>query len=220
MASLDRECCTPDISGVTEATNEAGVRAAAPAPKGRLDTALARARQSVWLAASGKLAGLVVVLGALGTIGVVSTLHGKTGHAVPNDFRSHALASARVVSSTAPVSASSRDAARSTLHPPGSPPPVDGERERTPAVLADGKVVLNLATVEDLMKVPGIGQKRAEQIIQLRSKLGRFRRLTELRRVKGIGPKRLQKMLPSLVLDAPKADHHDAGAAAPKPPSQ
>jgi len=67
---------------------------------------------------------------------------------------------------------------------------------------ADGKVILNQATIADLRHLPGIGQKRAEAIIQLRQKLGKFRRVTDLLRVKGIGPKRLKQLAPKMVLDA------------------
>ena len=42
--------------------------------------------------------------------------------------------------------------------------------------------------------------------LELRKKLGgRFKRVTDLLRVKGIGQKSLKKMEPHLVLDAPKA---------------
>jgi competence protein ComEA len=69
---------------------------------------------------------------------------------------------------------------------------------------ADGKVILNQATVADLRKLPGIGQKRAEAILALRARLGgRFRSVRELLRVKGIGPRSLKRLEPKIVLDAP-----------------
>ena len=68
----------------------------------------------------------------------------------------------------------------------------------------DGKVILNLASISDLRKLPGIGQKRAQAILDLRQKLGgRFRKVTDLLRVKGIGVKRLAKLKDKMVLDAP-----------------
>ena len=67
----------------------------------------------------------------------------------------------------------------------------------------DGKVILNLASAEELTRLPGVGLRRAEAIVKLREKLGRFRRVTDLLRVRGIGPKGLQRMLPHLVLDPP-----------------
>ena len=68
----------------------------------------------------------------------------------------------------------------------------------------DGKVILNLATVEDLRHLPGVGAKRADAILTLRTRLGHFRHVNDLLRVKGIGVKGLKKILPHIVLDAPK----------------
>lgn len=71
------------------------------------------------------------------------------------------------------------------------------------AITADGKVIMNLATEVELRKLPGIGHARAQAILALREKLGRFRRVEELLRVKGIGRKRLAALRPKIVLDAP-----------------
>jgi len=70
-------------------------------------------------------------------------------------------------------------------------------------VLADGRVVLNVATATELLRLPGVGAKRAESIVQLRQRLGRFARPSDLLRIKGIGPRTLERMLPQLVLDPP-----------------
>lgn len=67
------------------------------------------------------------------------------------------------------------------------------------------KVVLNTATVAELCTLPGVGPKRAEQILALRDKLGgRFRRIEDLRRVRGIGRKALERLKPLVVLDPPE----------------
>ena len=71
---------------------------------------------------------------------------------------------------------------------------------------ADGRVILNLATVADLRTLPGIGQKRADAILALRDKLKRFRKIQELRRVRGIGAKSLQKLTPKLLVDPPPGE--------------
>jgi competence protein ComEA len=64
------------------------------------------------------------------------------------------------------------------------------------------KVVLNTATAAELCTLPGVGPKRAEQILALREKLGgRFRRIEDLRRVRGIGRKALERLKPLVVLD-------------------
>jgi competence protein ComEA len=80
-----------------------------------------------------------------------------------------------------------------------------------PGVTPDGKVILNIAGVSDLQRLPGVGKRRAEQIIALRARLKRFRKTTDLLRVKGIGVRGLRRMQPHLVLDPPAA--HDGGAS-------
>lgn len=77
-------------------------------------------------------------------------------------------------------------------------PPASGS-----GVLADGRVVLNLATVEELCKLPGIGPSRANKILALRDKQGRFKSVRDLRKVRGIGVKSLKRLEPLVVLDPP-----------------
>ncbi|HEU4409992.1 MAG TPA: helix-hairpin-helix domain-containing protein, partial [Polyangiaceae bacterium] len=72
-----------------------------------------------------------------------------------------------------------------------------------PGVLPDGRVVLNAANEDDLKRLPGVGPTRAKAILALRSRLGRFRSLNDLRRVKGIGRRSLERLRPHAVLDAP-----------------
>jgi competence protein ComEA len=72
------------------------------------------------------------------------------------------------------------------------------------AITPEGKVILNKAGVDELCRLPGIGTKRAEAILALREKLGgRFKRATDLLRVKGIGVKSLKRLQPHFVLDPP-----------------
>lgn len=77
---------------------------------------------------------------------------------------------------------------------------------RSEGLTADGKVILNRAGADDLVKLPGVGRKRAEAILALRKRLKRFRRVTDLLRVRGIGVRSLKRMRPSLVLDPPKEE--------------
>jgi competence protein ComEA len=97
------------------------------------------------------------------------------------------------------------------LPPPQPPPPQsqpqpacssDGSR-RPPAVTPDGRVVLNLATEAELVKLPGVGRKRAQAILRLRKRLRRFRSLRQLLRVRGIGFRLLKRIKKHVVLDPP-----------------
>jgi competence protein ComEA len=72
------------------------------------------------------------------------------------------------------------------------------------AFTADGKLILNRADADDLQKLPGIGKKRAEAIVALRQRLGRFRRVLDLLRIRGIGPRSLRRLRKLVVVDAPK----------------
>lgn len=74
-------------------------------------------------------------------------------------------------------------------------------RAHSARATADDPVVLNTATADDLRRLPGVGEKRALAILELRAKLGRFRQVDDLLRVKGIGRKTLQKLRPLVRLD-------------------
>jgi competence protein ComEA len=94
-----------------------------------------------------------------------------------------------------------------------APPVIDGGTEQPAGSLPDGRIVLNVAGEEDLVKLPGIGPTRARAILALRHRLGRFRAVEDILRVRGIGRKTLRRLRPSLLLDAPRAPsaEKDAG---------
>lgn len=48
---------------------------------------------------------------------------------------------------------------------------------------------INTATKDELVKVKGIGEKKAERIIAYREEHGEFKSVDELKKVKGIGNK-------------------------------
>lgn len=64
-------------------------------------------------------------------------------------------------------------------------------------------VYLNHASVEELRRLPGVGAKRAEAILVLRQRVGRFQRVEDLLRVKGVGRGAVKKWRPLVRLDAP-----------------
>lgn len=55
-------------------------------------------------------------------------------------------------------------------------------------------VDINEADTEDLVAIPGIGEKTAASIVEFRERAGRFRSLDELTEVRGIGRKRLENI--------------------------
>jgi len=85
----------------------------------------------------------------------------------------------------------------------------DAEAPQSSGLLADGRIILNVANEEELMKLPGIGPARARAILALRQRLARFRAIEDLLRVKGIGRKTLRRIKPNVVLDRPSGS--DAG---------
>jgi len=59
---------------------------------------------------------------------------------------------------------------------------------------------LNEAGPGELELLPGIGAVKARAIVDLRDSLGGFRRVDQLMKVKGIGPKTLEKLLPYITV--------------------
>ncbi|HXR32074.1 MAG TPA: helix-hairpin-helix domain-containing protein [Verrucomicrobiae bacterium] len=53
---------------------------------------------------------------------------------------------------------------------------------------------LNSANAAELQQVPGIGPSTADKILEMRKSYGAFKSVDDLLAIKGIGPKRLEKM--------------------------
>ena len=69
------------------------------------------------------------------------------------------------------------------------------------ASLAEKSINLNQAGINELVKLPGIGEKTAEKIIQLRNERGKFKRLEELMDVRGIGEVKFNKIKKFLYIE-------------------
>lgn len=86
----------------------------------------------------------------------------------------------------------------------------------TPALAAkkplgpSDRIDLNRATVAELMRLPGVGEKRAQAIVSARTKQP-FRKVEDVVVVKGIGPAWLAKVRANVVVAPPPP----APAAAP-----
>lgn len=68
------------------------------------------------------------------------------------------------------------------------------------AVIIDGKLNINTATIEDLSMLPGIGEALAGRIVDYREENGGFHSLDELLEVRGIGKASLSKLKEYLTL--------------------
>lgn len=62
------------------------------------------------------------------------------------------------------------------------------------------KINVNTADAKHLMELPGIGEKKAQAIIDYRTQNGPFRKVTDLNNVKGIGTKMMEKIAPYVAL--------------------
>jgi competence protein ComEA len=83
----------------------------------------------------------------------------------------------------------------------------DGGPDR--ALAADERLALglpldpNTAGVRELAFVPGLSRRLAAEIVQDRERNGRYRHVSDLIRVRGIGPRKLAAAAPHLAVVAP-----------------
>ncbi|WP_437286739.1 ComEA family DNA-binding protein [Sorangium sp. So ce406] len=171
--------------------------------------ALAALQESAWTALGGKVVAYGAGFFALALVG--------SGHALSllpaRRAADPAAGLAMVASGPAPIGAAGA-AGSAPPHATADPadagaaaeaPPGDGGAG-APAgggVTADGKVVLNLATEADLMRLPGVGPAKAAAILALRARMKRFRKVDDLLRVKGLGRRSLKRLRPLVLVDPP-----------------
>jgi competence ComEA-like helix-hairpin-helix protein len=60
--------------------------------------------------------------------------------------------------------------------------------------------IINIADSAQLQLVPGIGPSTAEKILQMRKSYGAFKSVNDLAAIRGIGPKRFEKMRKYLIV--------------------
>ncbi len=66
---------------------------------------------------------------------------------------------------------------------------------------SDAKININTATVDELTVLRGIGEKKAEAIVEHREKAGLFNTIEDLNNVKGIGGKIFNKIKDLIVVE-------------------
>jgi competence protein ComEA len=170
---------------------EASSRAVARVIGSRFAKPIAR----VALAAAGLL-----LLAFIGKTAVAGAMHGAS---VPSAAPAESLQAAAPVA--APLADPAPHAAPGSASAPAPDPP-PAAVSRTHASPED-PVYLNTANVDDLRRLPGIGEKRAGAILSLRARLGgRFRAVEDLLKVKGIGRATLRRLRPLVRLDPPLLD--------------
>src|SRR5260370_40595011 len=72
------------------------------------------------------------------------------------------------------------------------------------------RININPATSEELQQVPGIGPATADKILQMRKSYGAFKSVDDLLAIRGLGPKRLEKMRKYLTVGKPAAPKSNA----------
>ncbi len=106
--------------------------------------------------------------------------------------------------------------------PPAAPEDVDLQpvADDAPSALAglvDGRIDINVASVEVLEALPGIGPVKAASIVGERGANGRFASVADLERVHGIGHKTIERLEP-MVFVAPAQVPAPESPAAVSPP--
>jgi competence protein ComEA len=90
--------------------------------------------------------------------------------------------------------AAARPAAKAAAAPAEGDDDDDAPRSRSGKKDLSGRLNLNTASEEQLQLLPGVGPAKAERIVQFRTKHGQFKRVADLRKVKGFGYKSLKKL--------------------------
>lgn len=144
-------------------------------------------------------------VGAVALALVVLAWIGRTAAARPTAPSSiAALDRDAATSDASPDAVSSMGSLMAGLPPvgPAAPAPGSHAAHATP----NDPVFINHASVDELRRLPGVGPKRAEAILVLRQRLGKFHRVEDLLRVKGVGRGAVKKWRPLIRLDTPGAE--------------
>lgn len=118
----------------------------------------------------------------------VAAAGGSTGNAAPN-----AVNLARILADGEQVYLPTADEASATAAAGGGGAPM-GSTAPPGGVSASGKIDINRATAADLDTLPGIGPATAQKIVDDRAANGPFKTIEDLMRVSGIGEKKFDAL--------------------------
>lgn len=79
-------------------------------------------------------------------------------------------------------------------------PSRDSQPRAASTKAAPSQIDLNRATLIELQELPGVGPATAQHILEHRAEIGGFKSVDDLDGVKGIGPKKLEKIRPHAVV--------------------
>ncbi len=65
----------------------------------------------------------------------------------------------------------------------------------------DGTISINTADATELQRLPGVGPAMSERILQLRQEIGRFQSVEQLMDVPGIGEKKFARVQPFVTIE-------------------
>lgn len=175
-------------------------------PHSRWTSLVGRVRASTWLAVGARLGAVVVALVVLGWIGrsaAAGPASPMSLAATDRDASASALPTLVPLDAGPPLVATGAALASTATATPAASPVAPSTTGASGRATPDAPVYLNQASVDELRRLPGVGPKRAEAILVLRQRLGRFQRVEDLLRVKGIGRGAVKKWRPLVRLDAP-----------------
>lgn len=155
--------------------------------------------QAVIFVAVSMLAGAVILLVKQYNSDFLPDLGPAQAHGRLNAGIETASATANVDDSNARAPSTRADSGRLSAGT-DSGRPVTGAAAKSASSAGNLLIPVNTAPASELQKLPGIGPKLAEAIIEFRTRSGPFERVEELLEVKGIGPAKLGRIRPLVKL--------------------